>query len=63
MNDDAMCGVTLKDRKRTEELQDCLVLECISDVMRGGRLRWFGHVERKDREKWMSKFEDRWCQR
>jgi hypothetical protein len=38
-------GVTLKDRKSCEELRCKLGLEDISDVVRRGRLRWFGHVE------------------
>ena len=50
-----MCGVTLKDRKNTEELQSRLGVEGISVVIRRGRLRWFGHIERKDKEDWVSK--------
>lgn len=50
-----MCGVTLKDRKSTEELQNRLGVEGMADMMRRGRLRWFGHVERKDKEDWVSK--------
>jgi len=50
-----MCGVTLKDRKSTEELQNRLGIEGIAGVMRRGRLRWFGHIERKDKEDWVSK--------
>ena len=50
-----MCGVSLKDRRKSEELQRQLGIECVSDVMRHGRLRWYGHVERADRDKWISK--------
>ena len=50
-----MCGVTLKDRKNTEELQSRLGVEGIAVVIRRGRLRWFGHIERKDKEDWLSK--------
>ncbi len=28
--------------------------DCVSDVVRRGRLRWFGHVERKEQEDWVS---------
>ena len=41
-----MCDVTLKDRKSNVELRNMLGIESISEVMCGGRLRWFGHVER-----------------
>ena len=42
-----MCSFTLKDRKSSEELRGRLGIECVTDVVRRGRLRWFGHVERK----------------
>ena len=41
-----MCDVTLKDRKSNVELRNMLGIESTSEVMCGGRLRWFGHVER-----------------
>ena len=37
-----MCGISLKDRRTNEEL-------------RGGRLRWYGHVIRKGDEGWVTK--------
>ena len=40
-----MCDVTLKERKSNVELRDKLGVESISEVMRRGRMRWFGHVE------------------
>ena len=43
-----MCGVTLKDRKSCEGLRQRLRIDSISDVLRRNRLRWFGHVERKN---------------
>ena len=42
-----MCGVSLKDRKRSEDLCNLLGINCVADVVRRGRLRWFGHLERK----------------
>ena len=39
-----MCGVTLKDRQSSTELRR----HPGGGVMRRGRLRWNGHVERKD---------------
>jgi hypothetical protein len=41
-----MCGFTLRHRKSSEELNGRLGIECVSDVVRCGRLRWYGHVER-----------------
>ena len=44
-----MCGVSLKDRKRSDELLNRLGIECVENKIQRGRLRWFGHVERKER--------------
>ena len=41
-----MCGVSLKDRKRSEVLYSLLGVQSVDEVARRGRLRWFGHVER-----------------
>jgi len=49
-----MCGVTLRDIKSSEELRQQLSVVSVSDVVRQGRLRWFGHVERKDADDWVS---------
>ena len=43
-----MCGVTLRDKVPTEELRRRLGIEGVMEVRRRGRLRWFGHVERKE---------------
>ena len=50
-----MCGVTLKDRKSTDELRQRLGIEDVGDIVRMGKLRWFEHVDRKDEEDWVSK--------
>ena len=42
-----MCGVSLKDRKRSVDLYSLLVVQSIDEVVRRGSLRWFGHVECK----------------
>ena len=34
-----MCGVSLKDRKRSEDLCNLLGINCVADVVRHGRLR------------------------
>ncbi len=38
-----------------DELRDRMGLECISVVIRRGRLRWFGHVERMGNGNWMKR--------
>ena len=49
-----MCGVTLRDKVSTVELRRRLGIEDMVEVMRRGRLRWFGHVERKEVDDWVS---------
>ena len=41
-----MCGISLKDRKTNEELRRLVGVEQITTLIRGGRLRWYGHVMR-----------------
>ena len=49
-----MCGVSLKDRKHIVDLYSLLGVESVDVVGRRGRLRWFGHVERKSGDDWVS---------
>ena len=49
-----MCGVTLKDRKRSEDLLEQLGIKSVAEVVRRNRLRWFRHVERIRADNWMS---------
>ena len=49
-----MRGVTLTDKVPTVELRRRLGTEGVVEVMRRGRLRWFGHVERKEVDDWVS---------
>jgi len=53
-----MCGVTLKDRKSSDELLVRLGVEDVVEVVRRGRLLWFGHVERKSRDDWVKMCRD-----
>ena len=46
-----MCG---KDRT-SEELRRLVGVEPITTVIRSGRLRWYGHVMRKNYEDWVKK--------
>ena len=50
-----MCGVSLNDRKRGDELLSRLDIECVENKIRRARLRWFGHVERKEEYDWVKK--------
>ena len=50
-----ICGVSLKDRKPSDELLSHLGIECVETKIQRGRLRWFGHVERKNEEDWVKK--------
>src|SRR5437867_1796409 len=50
-----MSGVTLKDKRSSEELRRGLGIVGVDRVVRCGRLRWFGHVERKKADDWVSK--------
>ena len=42
-----MFGVSLKDRKRSVDFYSLLGVQSVADVVRRGRLRWFGHLERR----------------
>jgi hypothetical protein len=48
-----MCGVTLRDRVPSEELLERLDVVCVTELITRGRLRWFGHVERKEDSDWV----------
>ena len=50
-----MCGVSLKDRKSSHELLDRLGIVGVAERVVRSRLRWFGHVERKSDDDWVSK--------
>ena len=50
-----MCGVRLKDRVASERLREQLGVDSVFDVVRVGRLRWFGHVMRKSDDEWVKK--------
>ena len=39
-----MCEVSLKDRRRSVDLYSLLGVESVAEVVRRGRLRWYGHV-------------------
>ena len=49
-----MCGVSLKDKRRSADLLKLLCIVGVEEVMDSSALRWFGHVERKDVFDWVS---------
>ena len=46
--------MSLRDRKRSVDLYSLLDVKSVDEVVRRGRLRWFGHVERKSEDDWVS---------
>ena len=50
-----MCGVSMRDRISSDELRRRLGFDSVCIVVRRGRLRWFGHVERKAEDDWVKK--------
>ena len=48
-----MCGVSLQDRKRSVDLYSLLGVQSEADVVRHGRLRWFGHLESRSVDDWV----------
>ena len=44
-----MCGVSMKNRRTSEELRKLVGVEPMTIVIRSGRLRWYGHVIRTGR--------------
>ena len=49
-----MCRVSLRE-KTNAELRESMCIEKMSDVMRRSRLRWMGHVLRKEGNDWVKK--------
>ena len=49
------CGVKLKDRLPSKELRERLGIDDIALVLQQNRLRWYGHVLRKEDDDWVKK--------
>ena len=43
----------MKNRKHSVDLYSPLMVQNVAKVVRRGRLRWFGHVERKSGDNWV----------
>ena len=52
-----MTGVSLSERKSNECVRSMLAIDDVAEVMRRNRLRWFGHVERRDELCWIKRIE------
>ena len=50
-----MCGVKLKDRLPSKELRERIGVNDIALILQQNRLRWYGHVLRKDDDDWVKK--------
>ena len=50
-----MCGVSIKDRRTSEEFRKLVGVQPITTVIKSGRLRWYEHVIRKRDKDWMKK--------
>ena len=50
-----MCGVKLQDGVPSKELRGRLSLDDIISVLQRNRLRWYGHVLRKEDNDWVKK--------
>jgi len=51
-----MCGIKVKDRVPSVELRERLGLDDIISVLQLNRLRWYGHMLRKEDNDWVKKF-------
>ena len=49
------CGIKSKDRLPSKELRERLGVDDIALVLQQNRLRWYGHVLRKDDDDWVKK--------
>ena len=50
-----MIGVSLQERKPTDDLRKSLGINSISDTITRARLRWYGHVHRKREDDWVKR--------
>ena len=48
-----MAGPSLRERCTTDDLRARMGLAGVTSVLRQARLRWFGHVERKEEDDWV----------
>jgi len=50
-----MCNVKIKDRVPSKELRERLGIDDVILILQQSRLRWYGHVLRKEDTDWVKK--------
>ena len=50
-----MCGSSVDDNSSSARLRSKLGITPITELVSRGRLRWFGHVSRKDEADWLKR--------
>ena len=50
-----ICSAKLFEKIPMSDLRICMGISSIEDAIRYNRLRWFGHLQRMDEEKWPSR--------
>ena len=43
-------GLTLRDRKKNDDIRRILGVACITDKVREARLRWYGRIQRREED-------------
>ena len=56
-----MCGVFLKDKECSEDLCRLLGNQCVADVVRHGRLKWFVYLQHWSEDDWVSSCKNVWA--
>ena len=57
-----MLGITLRDRKRSTWIREQTGVKDIIQVIKGQKIRWAGHVARRNDNRWSKRLTD-WCPR
>ena len=47
-----MTGTKLQERQSTDDLRERLGIHSINTIVTRARLRWYGHVSRKEEDNW-----------
>ena len=53
-----MCGVNMRDRYPCEELRAWVGTKPIVDAIRQRGLRWFGHIVKREDNRWLKKVQN-----
>jgi len=43
-------GVVMKKKKRNDDIRRIIGVACITDKVREARLRWYGHIQRREED-------------